>query len=90
MEQHKRGLVSVVTPVYNGEAHLHTLLDSLLAQTYPQMEIILVDDGSTDGTVQTAGKNLPPKDTASELFAGRTKTPLPPSTGACPMRRGNS
>ena len=54
MEQHKRGLVSVVTPVYNGEAHLHTLLDSLLAQTYPQMEIILVDDGSTDGTVQTA------------------------------------
>lgn len=54
MEQYKRGLVSAVTPVYNGEAHLHTLLDSLLAQTYPQMEIILADDGSTDGTVRAA------------------------------------
>ena len=54
MEQYKRGLVSAVTPVYNGEAHLHTLLDSLLAQTYPYMEIILADDGSTDGTVREA------------------------------------
>lgn len=54
MEQYKRGLVSAVTPVYNGEAHLHTLLDSLLAQTYPHMEIILADDGSTDGTVREA------------------------------------
>ena len=54
MEQYKRGLVSAVTPVYNGEAHLHTLLDALLAQTYPRMEIILVDDGSTDGTAAAA------------------------------------
>ena len=54
MEQYKRGLVSAVTPVYNGEAHLHTLLDSLLAQTYPHMEIVLVDDGSVDGTVREA------------------------------------
>lgn len=54
MEAYKRGLVSAVTPVYNGESHLHTLLDSLLAQTYPHMEIILVDDGSTDGTVAAA------------------------------------
>ena len=54
MEHYERGLVSAVTPVYNGEAHLHTLLDALLAQTYPRMEIILVDDGSTDGTAAAA------------------------------------
>lgn len=48
------GLVSVITPVYNGEAHLPKMLDSILSQTYPKMEMILVDDGSTDQTVQTA------------------------------------
>ncbi|WP_322203141.1 glycosyltransferase family A protein [Acutalibacter intestini] len=44
------GLVSIVTPVYNGEAHLAPMLDSVLAQTYDQVEMILVDDGSTDNT----------------------------------------
>lgn len=48
------GRVSVVTPVYNGEKHLPNLLDSILAQSYPQIEMILVDDGSTDGTVCVA------------------------------------
>lgn len=50
----KKGLVSVVTPVYNGEAHLAGMLDSVLAQTYPLLEMILVDDGSGDGTIQVA------------------------------------
>lgn len=48
------GMVSVVTPVYNGETHLPPMLDSILRQTYPKMEMILVDDGSTDRTVQVA------------------------------------
>lgn len=42
--------VSVIVPVYNGEAYLAECLDSLLAQTLPDMEILLVDDGSADGT----------------------------------------
>ncbi|MBI4433255.1 glycosyltransferase [Candidatus Uhrbacteria bacterium] len=41
-------LVSVVMSVYNGERHLRESLDSLLAQTYPHLEIILVNDGSRD------------------------------------------
>lgn len=48
------GRVSIVTPVYNGERHLAFMLDSVLKQTYPHVEMILVDDGSTDRTVQIA------------------------------------
>ncbi len=41
--------ISVIVPVYNVEAYVKKCLASLAAQTYPNMEIILVDDASTDG-----------------------------------------
>ena len=42
--------VSVVVPVHNAEAFVAETIESVLAQTVPPMEIIAVDDGSTDGT----------------------------------------
>lgn len=42
--------ISVIVPVYDVEAYLPACLDSLLAQTFTDFEIVLVDDGSTDGS----------------------------------------
>lgn len=43
-------LASVVIPNWNGLAHLPTCLEALRAQTYPRLEVIVVDNGSTDGS----------------------------------------
>lgn len=45
-------MISVIVPVYNAEAHLKACVDSLLAQSCLSLEIILIDDGSTDGSGQ--------------------------------------
>jgi len=43
-------LVSCILPVFNGERYLREALESILAQTYRPLDIIVADDGSTDGT----------------------------------------
>jgi glycosyltransferase involved in cell wall biosynthesis len=48
--------VSVVIPVYNGEAYLARALDSVLNQNFRDLEIICVDDGSTDGALEILKK----------------------------------
>jgi glycosyltransferase involved in cell wall biosynthesis len=42
--------ISVVMPVYNGEAYLQEAIDSVLQQTFREFEFIIINDGSTDGT----------------------------------------
>jgi CDP-glycerol glycerophosphotransferase len=48
------GLVSVIVPIYNVEPFLRDCLDSLRAQTYTDLQVLLVDDGSTDGCAAIA------------------------------------
>jgi glycosyltransferase involved in cell wall biosynthesis len=48
--------VSVVIPIYNREAYLRRALDSVLAQDFVNFEVICVDDGSTDGSLEILKK----------------------------------
>ena len=43
-------LISVIVPVYNNEKYLCECLESIIAQTYHNIQIITVDDGSTDAS----------------------------------------
>jgi len=43
-------LISVIVPCFNGEAYLQSAIESVLGQTYPHVELIVVDDASTDSS----------------------------------------
>ncbi len=49
-------LVSIILPIYNGEAHLREAVESLLGQTHREFELLIVDDQSPDGSRAIAGE----------------------------------
>ena len=51
-------LVSIVIPVYNGANYVGEAIESALAQTYRNVEVIVVNDGSTDGGATRGEKAL--------------------------------
>ncbi len=68
--------VSVVIPAFNAERYLRETLESVLAQTYRDFEVVVVDDGSSDGTAELV-----------ESFAQRVAQP--PSAVRC-IRQANA
>lgn len=67
LEQYKRELVSVITPVYNAERFIRDAIDSVLAQTYTDWELILVDDHSSDASISII-KGFQQKDSRVKLI----------------------
>jgi glycosyltransferase involved in cell wall biosynthesis len=72
--------VTWLMPVLNGMPYLRELLDSLVAQTYPNHEIIAWDNGSTDGTVALLKAYIPSR------IAGRVVVGQPLPLGVCRAR----
>lgn len=56
MQTDERPLVSIIVPVYNREKMVSRALDSLVAQSYRPLEIVLIDDGSSDNTYQVLNR----------------------------------
>lgn len=52
----KKPLISIITVVYNGEKHLEETIQSVINQTYENVEYIIIDGGSTDGTLDIIKK----------------------------------
>lgn len=47
----EKQLVSIIVPVYNVEKYIERCIDSILEQSYEEIEVLLIDDGSTDNTM---------------------------------------
>ena len=65
--EREQELISVIIPVYNIKEYLERCVDSVLAQTWGRLEILLVDDGSTDGTEKLVDE-LRKKDSRIRVF----------------------
>ena len=65
-------MISVIVPVYNAEKFLKRCISSILAQTYPNFELVLVDDGSTDQSLDILKKYVE-KDSRVNLISQQNK-----------------
>jgi glycosyltransferase involved in cell wall biosynthesis len=74
-------LVSVIIPAYNSARHIGECLESVIKQTYEQIEIVLVDDGSTDNTVEILQEILRTNQSKKSI-----EIITQPNRGACSAR----
>lgn len=71
-------LISIILPVYNGEKHLALSIESCLAQTYSNIELIIVNDCSTDATLSIASEYAK-RDSRIRIINNETNKKLPAS-----------
>ena len=67
-------LVSIIVPIYNGEKYIDRCLESILNQTYKDIEIVIVDDGSRDNSLKIL-KNYQSKDKRIKIYHQENKGP---------------
>jgi glycosyltransferase involved in cell wall biosynthesis len=77
-------LASVVIPAFNASAFVTKAIESVLLQTYPHVEVIVVDDGSSDGTMQV----LLPYENQIQIYRQRNKGPAAARNQALAAVRG--
>ena len=75
-------LVSVCIPAYNGMAYLKDCLDSLLAQSFRDFELLIVDDASTDGTPEFVRQYLR-REPRLRFYRNRANLGLVPNWSRC-------
>ncbi len=74
-DQSEAGLVSVCLPVFNGKDYLRESVESVLAQTYDNFELLISDDGSTDGSLEII-KGFAQKDKRIKFWQNKTRLGL--------------
>ena len=85
-------LVSVIVPVYNAGAWLHPCLESIRGQSYPHLEVLLVNDGSTDGSLavceefEAADPRFKVIDQPNAGVSAPEPRPAGGEGGVCPVR----
>ena len=75
MSKNAQPLVSVVTPVYNGDRYLDECIQSVLAQSYENLEYIIVNNCSTDRTLEIAEK-FAQKDARIKIYSNNELLPI--------------
>lgn len=80
--------ISVIFPVYNAEKYLKTCLDSLISQTYTNFEVLCVDDGSTDHSLDIL-RFYEKKDNRIKVFIQENAGPAAARNKALQYASGN-
>jgi len=81
-------LVSIITPAYNAAAFVSETIESALAQTFHNFELVIVDDGSTDSTLEIA-RTYSGRDARVRVFSGRNGGPSAARNAAMRQARGS-
>ncbi|UXE60095.1 MAG: glycosyltransferase family 2 protein [Woronichinia naegeliana WA131] len=69
-------LISVIIPVYNCDRYLGEAIESVLSQTYQPLEILIIDDGSTDKSAEIAKSFIPSVKYYYQPNSGSCSSPL--------------